>query len=243
MQKFKPNVTDELKYYVYIYIDPRDEEVFYVGKGKGNRAFAHLNSKGESDKSKRIAEIRKQNLEPRIEILVHGLEDEMAALKVEAAVIDLIGKVQLTNEVRGYESTSVGRMTLEQINAEYDREPVEISEPVMLIRISRYFRHAMSTSELYEVTRKCWKVGPKRDQVEYIMGVYKGIVREVYKPVAWVPCGTVMMPNGETHGPMQERWEFVGKLAEDEVRRKYRYRSVAHYFTEHSQNVIQYVNV
>lgn len=29
-------------YYVYVYIDPRNYEEFYYGKGKGNRKDAHL---------------------------------------------------------------------------------------------------------------------------------------------------------------------------------------------------------
>lgn len=29
-------------YYVYVYIDPRNYEEFYYGKGKGSRKNAHL---------------------------------------------------------------------------------------------------------------------------------------------------------------------------------------------------------
>ena len=29
------------QFYVYVLIDPRDNEVFYVGKGQGERAFQH----------------------------------------------------------------------------------------------------------------------------------------------------------------------------------------------------------
>ncbi|XZE17522.1 hypothetical protein SH449x_002796 [Pirellulaceae bacterium SH449] len=36
------SVQQKLGFYVYLYIDPRDESVFYVGKGKGERALAHL---------------------------------------------------------------------------------------------------------------------------------------------------------------------------------------------------------
>ena len=33
---FTPKVREKLKFYVYLYVDPRDDSVFYVGKGKGN---------------------------------------------------------------------------------------------------------------------------------------------------------------------------------------------------------------
>ena len=69
MKAFSPEVTKELRYYVYLYLDPESDEVFYVGKGKSNRAFAHLEDQTESDKTKRIKEIRSRGQEPKIEIL------------------------------------------------------------------------------------------------------------------------------------------------------------------------------
>ncbi len=42
MFRFTSKVADQLKYYVYLYIDPRDSKTFYIGKGTGNRAFTHL---------------------------------------------------------------------------------------------------------------------------------------------------------------------------------------------------------
>lgn len=62
MQSFSPEVIEKLKTYVYRLIDPRNGETFYVGKGKGNRVFAHiraeLDTDDPNDKLKRIHEIR-----------------------------------------------------------------------------------------------------------------------------------------------------------------------------------------
>ena len=62
IDSFPPEVVEKLRSYVYRLIDPRNGETFYVGKGKGNRIFAHI--RGElhdadlSDKLKRIRDIQ-----------------------------------------------------------------------------------------------------------------------------------------------------------------------------------------
>ena len=43
VKEFSNEAIDNLKYYVYKLIDPRDGKVFYIGKGKGNRVFSHIN--------------------------------------------------------------------------------------------------------------------------------------------------------------------------------------------------------
>ncbi len=92
----REEVFDTLRSYVYIYLDPRTGEPFYVGKGRGRRFLAHLEDQSESEKARQIAEIRLHGQEPQIEFLRYGLSDEDAAL-VEAAAIDLLGKTKLTN--------------------------------------------------------------------------------------------------------------------------------------------------
>ena len=42
MRKLPNSVINKLKYYVYLYSDPETNEIFYIGKGKGNRVFSHL---------------------------------------------------------------------------------------------------------------------------------------------------------------------------------------------------------
>jgi hypothetical protein len=131
--EFPTNMYEQLLHYVYLYIDPRNNEIFYVGKGNRNRAFAHLKEESEKEKVDRIRDIRRESLEPRIEILVHGIKDDETIRKIEASVIDLIGIDKLTNLQRGYESREYGRMSLEQVIATYSAEKAEISEACILI--------------------------------------------------------------------------------------------------------------
>ena len=69
--EFPSGVIEHLGWYVYRLIDPRDGSTFYVGKGKGNRVFAHMrgevaatdNDELLSNKLKQIREIRLAGLE------------------------------------------------------------------------------------------------------------------------------------------------------------------------------------
>lgn len=78
-------------YYVYVYIDPRNYEEFYYGKGRGSRKAAHLNDKSDSDKAKRIADIRKAGLDPIIRVIARGLT-QAEALLVEKTLLWKLGK-------------------------------------------------------------------------------------------------------------------------------------------------------
>lgn len=238
-----PKVAERLKYYVYLYIDPETDEVFYVGKGKGNRVFSHLYDEAESAKVERIRGLRAKGLEPKLEILVHGLDNELDALRIEAAVIDLFGKATLTNQVRGWGSQVIGRSSLKELQALYDAAPAQIDDAVLLIRINQLYRYGMSAQELYEATRGVWIIGKRREQVQYAFAVFRGVVREVYRVEAWLQAGSTAYstrPAEEVH--VLGRWEFVGCIAEQAVRERYLDKSVTAYFSASSQNPLKYVN-
>lgn len=153
MDKFPKIVSTRLKYYVYIYSNPITDEIFYVGKGKGDRVFSHLSDESETEKVKYLSELKLKNLKPKIEILIHGIEDEETALRVEAAIIDLIGINKLTNRQNGWKSATFGRMTLKQIISTYSKQEVEVIEPSIFIRINQKFRFSMTEIVLYDFTR------------------------------------------------------------------------------------------
>jgi hypothetical protein len=78
-------------YYVYVYIDPRNYEEFYYGKGKGDRKNAHLDDTSDTEKVKRIADIKKAGLEPIIRVIARGLKEDEALL-VEKTLLWKLGK-------------------------------------------------------------------------------------------------------------------------------------------------------
>ena len=188
--KFSSPVINELKHYVYIYSHPTTKEIFYVGEGKGNRLFSHLDEQGDNQKVKYLAELASNGLKPNLEILIHGLEDKTTALRVESSIIDLIGIDNLTNKQKGYKSATFGRMSLKQINALYDKQSVNIEEPSVLIRINQAFRYNMSEIELYDYTRGRWVLNPVRaKKAKYGFSIYEGIIQEVYEILDWYEAG------------------------------------------------------
>jgi len=91
-------------YYVYALVDPRNNEIFYIGKGKGRRAWDHLREKTvesscNSYKFNKIQKIRKEvNEEPRV-VFLHCEEYEEDAYILERREIELAlsNGLKLTN--------------------------------------------------------------------------------------------------------------------------------------------------
>lgn len=242
MDKFSKIVSNELKYYVYIYSNPITEEIFYVGKGKGDRVFSHLGEKSETEKAKYLLDLKLNGLIPKIEILIHGIEDEETALRVEAAIIDLIGINKLTNRQSGWKSATFGRMTLKQIVSTYSKQKVEVVESTIFIRINQMFRYSMSEIELYDITRGQWKINTERaNNAKYAFAIYEGIIQEVYSILLWLEAGKTLNTRNEKEA-IKGRFEFIGNIAESEIRNKYKYKSVEHYFRKGNANPIMYLN-
>src|SRR5262245_12601932 len=123
---FPADVLVKLRTYVYRLIDPRNGETFYIGKGQGNRVFAHIQAAAglEGDdldnKIRRIREIQLAGFEVAHVIHRHGM-DEKTAFEVEAALIDAYPG--LTNIVGGTGSTDFGAMHAREIIRRYSADP------------------------------------------------------------------------------------------------------------------------
>lgn len=92
----------QTNYYVYVYIDPRNFEEFYYGKGIDDRRYAHLQDQSDSEKTRRIAAIKRDGLEPIIRVIATDLT-EHDALLVEKTLLWKLGKT-LTNKSSGHYS-------------------------------------------------------------------------------------------------------------------------------------------
>lgn len=245
--EWRPGVSENLGYYVYLLVDPREDRIFYVGKGKGSRCFAHVwearktarDSRGDYEKLATIREIEDAGVSTRIEILRHGL-DEAGALELEAATMDLLGFSDLSNRVVGHGTRVRGRMGVDDVNAQYGARPVEIlpEHKVILIRVPRRFHKGMGEDELYEATRKWWRMGARRKKADYAMAVHGGVVRAVYRIDGWVdptPEDIAVQPNRVgRHG-------FVGHV-NAELSERYLFSDVTRFWKRGNQTPFRYVN-
>ena len=242
------NLKTNKMYYVYLLTDPKNHEVFYIGKGINGRAESHLKEHPQKEKAKhkRIREIENRNQTPIVEILRSNLTSE-EAFDVEAAAIDLIGKEKLTNIQNGHHKQH-GRRIFSR-NALYGTVDITESnwkylerEGALLVFINQTYDDNLSPEILYNKTRYCWSLSEKkRNKIKYVLPIYHGIVQEIYKPVQWFRAGTTVL-NQVVAKKDKNKWEFVGNIAEKSIRNKFIKKSIRNHILP-SRSIIKYVGI
>lgn len=195
MDGFSPYVQEHIGWYVYLLRDPRDNVAFYVGKGKGNRVFAHAQDAialGQETatglKLARIRDIHETGLQVQTEIIRHHISTEALAYTVEAAVIDTFRAMgqPLTNIVRGHRHELYGWASTRTVASIYDAPRLpETGDPIVLLKIPQLWTPAMSETELFGATRGWWKVGARALGARYALAVSKGVTRAAYRIEYW----------------------------------------------------------
>ena len=220
INKFSKEVADELQYYVYRLIDPRNGQTFYVGKGKNNRVFAHVNQalknyEGENyevdedqedllpTKYSTIQEIKNAGLEVIHIIHRYGL-DKDTAFEVESAVMDCYSG--LTNIQSGHykERGSKNTITLEkELSRKCYDEPKDINYIIFKINQERINNE---NNDYYKATRSAWLLDKNTaEKYQYALCVVDSIVKKVYKIDSWQKSEN------------SKRIEFNGNEASEEI--------------------------
>ena len=249
-------------FYVYALVDPRDDKVFYIGKGTGNRVFSHEIESGklnasEKQKNQKIREIEKDGYFVERLIVNWGLSEDEAFI-AEATLINLLNYMpsfQLTNEVSGHHVHK--SLTAEEFELQYGAIPLQtedIKHNILVIKINKLYRKGMSQAELYDSVRGFWNASLKSikaRKVEYVFGVYNGLVVAVYKPDEW-HYGYEMIDTPQRELLKQEDYERLKKRVYfickdydilDEDGRFYLNKSIANLKVNQSaQNPITYLS-
>lgn len=240
IDEFPTEVIDEIKYYVYRLIDPRNGETFYIGKGKGNRVFNHMKcaikkeeSDDLSDKLSTIREIRNSGLHVIHVIHRHGM-DEKTSIEVEAALIDAYPGV--TNIQGGHSSNDYGPMNSIEIINKYAAEEADIAHNVLMITINK----SIINSEIYDAVRFAWRLNIKKAaQADYVLAVKQGVICGIFVIEQWKEAKKINFP--EFNVDIEGRFGFVGKEAEDSIKQLYMRKRIPEKFRQKgASNPIKY---
>lgn len=225
---FSQRTIEVLAYYVYALVDPRDNRIFYIGKGSGNRVFQHakdsLNENDQSLKLDIIRDILREGEQVGLYILRHNLTEESAYV-VESVLIDLMTYSKfnttnlLTNVVAGHHQWDEGIKDVNEIDAIYNCSKIDMNhgDTLLLVSLNKSFNQAKANGvyrrmNIYDATRMYWDIGKNRPQeIKYVLGVYKGVVRSVIEVESWQ--WTKVAVDGTRF--KRDRCIFEGKLLND----------------------------
>jgi len=242
---FDPKTHLDLQYYVYLLKNPITKKPFYVGKGKENRVFDHLNQalsdeEATSLKYDTLREIEQSGSHVEHVIVQHGLTEE-ESYKVETALMDTLNYLgfDLTNLVSGHHALDRGLMTTDEIKRLYNAEKLDaLGEDAVLININRKYERNTGPDAIYQATKGIWAIDKNRliDKEsgaflrKYVLSEYRGLIVEVFEVEEWY-----QEERGYSSGPKKEGREtrmgmsFAGKVAPNSIRNLYIHKSVAHH--------------
>ncbi len=248
MSSFPPGVAAKLAVYVYLLVDPRTGRPFFVGRGRGDRCFRHVEearraavaaegspAAGATTATRfavidRIREAESDGRPVRIEILRYGLTVPEAELVV-AAVDDALS-LGLESSLGSQRSPAVDLGATMAKRAKFKR-----NHQVVLLRVG-----AHGTDAAYESVRHGWRIGRRWVDTgsvrspRWAVVVTGDLVDSVYGIDRWEPAPT--LPGTATR--LVERYSFVG-TRDPALEERYVGRSVSAYLGSGTPSQVTYV--
>ena len=233
---FDQKSIEQLRYYVYMLIDPRNNMPFYIGKGTGNRVFNHLSfaldeKEVTNAKYETIREILAANQVVIHLVIRHGLSEE-EALIVEASLIDAFNYCgfKLTNITNGHHATTHGLMTTDEVMRLYSAPPLEsIDKDCIIININQRYQRGLDEEAIYKATKQTWTIRKDRlNKIKYVLSEFRGLIIQIYEVTEWYEQERDYLPTAKNYGKKRIGYGFNGIITNEEVRCKYINKSIAH---------------
>jgi hypothetical protein len=250
---FDEKTKQKLGYYVYSLKDPLDKLPFYIGKGKNNRIFDHLNcaieNETQSDNLQKIRKVigRKKNNKIEHIIIRHGLTEKEAYL-IEASMIDFLKyfNSELKNIQGGYNSIEKGLMTSEEIIRHYNAKQLKsIKADCIIININKNYKRGMDSNGIYIATKACWTIKKNRlidkkgnNLIKYVLSEYHGYIVEVFEVEKWYQGERGYGIKAKNYGKIKKGMCFDGRVAPENIRNLYINKTVPK--KQGQANVIKY---
>lgn len=228
---FDARIEKALGCYVYVLRDPLDgDRVFYVGKGGGTgtgnaRVLAHFEearlalaagTRPTSQKIQRIHAIWAAGQKVEWEVIRYGLPDDKSAFHVEAALIDLLGRDNLTNAQGGHHSDELGRLGSREVYrmAAPLVAPTRDYELVLLFNIERALRQGGRSA--YDATRGWWAKTRPHEHATHAVGLVRGLSVCVVEIDRWLSLEDDARQRGFAGAPS----DHIGKDWEKDKKRR-----------------------
>ena len=244
---FDEKTKQNLKFYVYFLIDPDTGSPFYIGKGKDNRVFNHmecaLESETSTDKYEKIREILNSNKKLEHIIVRHGLTEKVA-FEIEASLIDTFDYINqgITNIAGGHKSIEKGLMTSDEIKRLYNADKLsEIENNCIIININKKYERGAGKNSIYEATKETWTIDKRKlNRLKYVLSEYRGLIVEVFEVEEWYEKERGYLPSSKKFGQTKIGYGFVGKIADNNIRNRYVNKSISHIKRRGAASVIRY---
>ena len=123
-----------------------------------------------------------------------------------------------------------------------------ITHPVILFKLRKSYDKDMEAWQLYAATRGQWDINiTKAKDYKYALACNGGLVVEVYQIESWHNSNDSMNERElefRKHKKLyagEGKIEFVGKLAPEEIRKRYKNTNVLEYWGKSTRNSFKYV--
>jgi hypothetical protein len=241
LRDFDDSTRSALGIYVYGLIDPRDDRVFYVGKGGGSKAdklegssnlriFEHFYEvekalragRALSAKQATIQAVWDKGMNVGCHIFRRRLQSPDEAFDVEAGIIAALRESKNgmpDNDNNGMHLKSRGYLSLQDA-LDLGAPPVSPGVPitVLLLNIGTSLakRADRTAEDYYECTRSEWVLGEGfRQSCEVAIGIQNEISRAAFKNLTWELTRTATKPNKRGGTATTNYFSFEGTPVED----------------------------